>query len=92
MEMIRFCLKHIVQMLIFIVFVSTLTFFLVRIAPGDPAYLLLTANGVPVSEEALMSLRQELGLTESLGNQYVQWIANVFTWQWGTSYVSKEPV
>jgi peptide/nickel transport system permease protein len=90
--MIRFFLQCILQMILVIFFVSTLTFLLLRFSPGDPAYILLTVNDVPASEEALSSLRKELGLTESLWSQYVQWITNAFTWQWGTSYVSKEPV
>jgi peptide/nickel transport system permease protein len=65
---------------------------LLRLAPGDPAYILLTTHDVPASEEALSALRKELGLTETLWSQYVQWVTDAFTWQWGTSYVSKEPV
>lgn len=90
--MIRFWIRHIAQLLFVIWFVSTLTFLLLRLAPGDPAYILLTRNDIPASEEALRALRKELGLTESLGSQYVQWITDVFTWHWGISYVSKESV
>jgi peptide/nickel transport system permease protein len=90
--MIRFWFERIIQLIIVIFLVSTLTFILVRLSPGDPAYILLTMDGVPASEEALATLREELGLTKSLWSQYVQWLINVFTWQWGTSYISKEPV
>ncbi|UFJ39294.1 ABC transporter permease [Brevibacillus humidisoli] len=90
--MIHFWARHIAQLLFVIAFVSSLTFFLLRLSPGDPAYLLLTTTGVPVSEDALEHVRKELGLTDSLGSQYVQWMTDVFTWQWGTSYVSREPV
>jgi peptide/nickel transport system permease protein len=90
--MIRFCLERIAQLMMVIFFVSTLTFLLLRLAPGDPAYILLTTHDVPASKEALGALRKELGLTETLWCQYVQWVKDAFTWQWGTSYVSKEPV
>lgn len=40
----------------------------------------------------MAALRKELGLNESLGIQYIQWLVDVFSWQWGTSFVSKEPV
>ncbi|QGQ45687.1 nickel ABC transporter permease [Metabacillus sediminilitoris] len=90
--MIRFCLERIAQLMMVIFFVSTLTFLLLRLAPGDPAYILLTTHDVPASEEALSALRKELGLTEPLWTQYVHWVTDAFTWQWGTSYVSKEPV
>ncbi|KKB37804.1 nickel ABC transporter permease [Bacillus thermotolerans] len=90
--MILFCLKRMVQLILVIFLVSTLTFLLLRLAPGDPAYILLTAHDVPVSEDALTALQKELGLSESLGSQYIQWIKGVVTWQFGASYVSKEPV
>lgn len=90
--MIRFCLERLAQLIIVFFFVTTLTFLLLRLAPGDPAYILLTTHDVPASEEALNALRKELGLAESLWSQYFQWITDAFTWQWGTSYVSKELV
>ncbi|MEM1505484.1 ABC transporter permease [Domibacillus sp. 8LH] len=89
---IRFGVERIAQLVLIIFFVSSLTFWLLRLAPGDPAYLLLTAHNIPVSDEALADLRKELGLTDSLGSQYMNWLQDAFTLQWGTSYVSKEPV
>lgn len=90
--MMRFCLERFVQLLVVIFCVSTVTFILVRISPGDPAYIMLTTNGVPASEEALTALREDLGLTDSLWRQYGQWLKSIITWQWGMSYVSQEPV
>ncbi|MEW4283007.1 nickel ABC transporter permease [Priestia koreensis] len=90
--MMRFCLERLSQLIIVILFVSTATFLLVRFAPGDPAHILLAKNNVPVSQEALRHVRQELGLTDSLWEQYIKWIKGVFTGQWGVSFSSKEPV
>ncbi len=90
--MIRFILERVAQLVIIVFVVSTLTFVLMRLAPGDPATILLTAHNVPASEEALTALRKELGLSESLHIQYVNWLRDVFTGHWGTSYVSKESV
>lgn len=89
---IRFGVERIAQLVLVVFLVSSLTFWLLRLAPGDPAYLLLTAHNIPVSDEALADLREELGLTDSLGSQYMNWLQDAFTLQWGTSYVSKEPV
>jgi peptide/nickel transport system permease protein len=91
-EMIRFCFERIFQLLLVMFSVSTFTFILLRLSPGDPASILLSMNDVPVTEKALTDLRIELGLTESLWTQYIQWLMDVFTGQWGISYVSKEPV
>ncbi|MGY3316484.1 peptide/nickel transport system permease protein [Peribacillus simplex] len=90
--MIRFLIEHLIQLVLVIFFVATLTFLLLRLSPGDPATIMLKTNDVPASNEALDSLRTELGLTESIGSQYVQWLKDVSTGQWGNSYVSKKPV
>ncbi|WP_025717022.1 nickel ABC transporter permease [Paenibacillus sp. 1-18] len=90
--MIRFILERAAQLVIIVFAVSTVTFVLMRLAPGDPATILLTAHNVPASEEALTALRKELGLNEPLHIQYVNWLRDVFTGHWGTSYVSKESV
>lgn len=88
----KFVLQHTLQLFLVIFFVSTLTFLLVRISPGDPATIMLKANDVPVSDEAIYALKSELGLTNSMGVQYIEWLQQIFTGQWGESYVSERPV
>jgi peptide/nickel transport system permease protein len=90
--MIRFIVERVVQLVLVVFLMSTFTFLLLRLAPGDPARIMLTAHNVPVSQEALDSVREELGLTNTLPVQYVHWIKDVFTGQWGVSYMSKQPV
>ncbi|KQO01361.1 nickel ABC transporter permease [Paenibacillus sp. Leaf72] len=90
--MLRFWLERVAQMLLVIFCVATLTFILMRVSPGDPARILLTTHNIPASQEAIDALREEMGLTDSLWSQYIGWLGDVFTWQWGTSYMSKEPV
>ncbi|SDH71187.1 nickel ABC transporter permease [Alteribacillus bidgolensis] len=92
MRLIYFLGDRFLQLIIVVFTVSTLTFLLLRLTPGDPAYILLHANDMPVSETAIDALREDLGLTAPLWVQYGQWLMNVFTWQWGDSYVSNEPV
>jgi peptide/nickel transport system permease protein len=88
----RLFLERMFQLAVVLFCVSTLTFVLLRISPGDPAYIMLTTHGVPASEEAIASLREELGLTDSIWNQYGQWLKSVGTGQWGNSFISQEPV
>jgi len=88
----KFIIEHLIQFLLVILSVATLTFLLIRLSPGDPATIMLKSNDVPISEKALSELRKELGLIDSLGSQYVDWLKNAFTLEWGNSYVSKEPV
>jgi peptide/nickel transport system permease protein len=69
--------------------VVTLTFVLVRMAPGDPAYIL--AGDAP-TDEFLAHVRQLYGLDLPVWDQYVQFLSNAFTGDFGTSIFFKKPV
>ena len=90
--MFKFILEHVLQLFLVVFGVATLTFLLVRFSPGDPATIMLKANDVPASDEAIHALRSELGLTNSISGQYIEWLQKIFTGQWGVSYVSQKPV
>ena len=51
--------------------VATLVFFLFNILPGDPAQMML---GQRADKEAVEAIREELGLNQSLGKQYVDYL------------------
>src|SRR2546428_345122 len=69
--------------------VATLTFFLVRLAPGDPVERLL---GPAATAEQLAAQRQALGLDQSLPAQYAAWLARMARGEWGRSIASGRPV
>lgn len=69
--------------------VSALVFILSRLAPGDPARILL---GIGASDEAVEQKRGELGLNGSLLEQYLHYLGGVFHGDLGVSYASREPV
>ena len=69
--------------------VMTLVFVLVRIVPGDPAQTIL---GDQASQEAIMALRERLGLNRPLWEQYVDFLQNAVTGDWGASMVTGQPV
>ena len=69
--------------------VVTLTFVLVRLAPGDPTALLI-APGATAADAA--RLRAELGLDRSMAVQYAQWLKDVLRGDLGTSFASSRPV
>jgi peptide/nickel transport system permease protein len=70
-------------------FVVTLTFLLVRLAPGDAASLLLPP-AASAEEEA--RLRSELGLDQSVATQYGRWIGGMVRGDMGTSWSRQRPV
>ena len=51
--------------------VATLVFFLFNILPGDPAQMML---GQRADEASVNAIREELGMNQSLGKQYVDYL------------------
>lgn len=69
--------------------VATLTFALVRLAPGDPAQFLIAPDA---SGAELVRLRTELGLDDPLPVQYARWMAGLARGDLGTSLARSRPV
>ncbi|MGN1033399.1 MAG: hypothetical protein ACI4PU_08015, partial [Intestinibacter sp.] len=88
----KYILKKILTIIPVMLIVSILTFGLVSIAPSDPAQIILGANGVKVTEEALELKREELGLNDPIHVQYLRWLKGVVTLDLGKSYTSGKPV
>src|SRR5258708_19840644 len=65
------------------------TFFLIRLLPGDPALTLLGNLATP---EAIAALRERLGLNQSILNQFVLYAQNVVHGDLGTSILTSNPV
>ncbi|MEO8227440.1 MAG: ABC transporter permease [Gemmatimonadota bacterium] len=69
--------------------VITLTFFLLRIAPGDPAERLI---GPTATAEQIEVQRHALGLDRPLAEQYASWVGRFVRGDWGTSIATGRPV
>jgi peptide/nickel transport system permease protein len=69
--------------------VLTLTFALLHAAPGDAADLLVAPDA---PADIALQLRQELGLDQSLAQQYGRWLANLLRGDLGESFRRREPV
>ncbi len=69
--------------------VVTLMFFLIRLAPGDPALLLV---GPTATTEQLAAQRTALGLDQPLPRQYAVWVGRFIRGDWGTSIATGRPV
>lgn len=72
--------------------VSLITFSLMHLAPGDPAEIMLRADGVQPTREAVEALRQSLGLDAPLHTQYAKWLGRVLQLDLGTSLTTERPV
>jgi peptide/nickel transport system permease protein len=69
--------------------VVTITFALVRLAPGDAAALLIPPGA---SAEDVARLRAELGLDQPVVVQYARWIGNLLRGDLGESFSLRRPV
>jgi peptide/nickel transport system permease protein len=87
--MLRLALDRLVSSLMALFGASVIAFVMLRITPGDPARLVL---GPFASDEALTQLRAEMGLNLPLHEQYLRYIADFLTGNWGFSYTTSEPV
>ncbi|MCP2030649.1 peptide/nickel transport system permease protein [Okibacterium sp. HSC-33S16] len=72
--------------------VATLTFFAIRLIPGDPAEAVLGGPGSQASQETLDQVRRDYGLDLPLGVQYLNALGRLLTGDLGTSYALKVPV
>lgn len=72
--------------------VSALAFGLGNLAPGDPAEQALRRGGGEPTSEAIMALREQLGLDRPLPQRYLGWLGRAVIGDFGTSYRDREPV
>jgi len=88
--MLSFTVRRLAAALLLLYLVLTATFFLIHLAPGDPANVLL---GERSSAEAVQRLHTVYGLDRSLPVQYFAWLrAVVVDFDWGTSLTFGRPV
>lgn len=87
--MLRRLLRRTLVGLAIIAGVVTLTFFLLRLAPGDPVEQLL---GPAATTDQIDAARHSLGFDRPLPVQYLAWVGRFLQGEWGTSIASGRPV
>ena len=87
-----YLLRRLIQFIPVLIGVSLLIFILMRIVPGDVALnILLGPDGEgDVDPIVLAQLRDELGLTRPIYEQYLDWMRGVVTLDWGDSLFIEE--
>lgn len=78
----RYIIGRIVQSAVLLLFVSMLTFSLIRLAPGGPAVLLAPE----MTREELRRAEASLGLDQPIPVQYARWLSEVLRGNLGKSY------
>jgi peptide/nickel transport system permease protein len=86
----RYLAARLLQAFGVVLFVTTLSFFVVHLAPGDP---ISTALSNPnVTEEVRQQWRATYGLDKPITEQYVRWVSNVARGKLGFSITHRRPV
>jgi peptide/nickel transport system permease protein len=70
--------------------VTIILFLTLRVLPGDPISVLLA--GAPATPETVDALRVQFGLDEPLYAQYWSFVTQAFAFDFGASYVTRQPV
>ncbi len=85
-----YILKRLVAIIALTFGITIVAFLIIRLIPGDPVIAMLgTGAG---DNELIARLREQLGLTRPLYEQYFVWIGNVLHGDFGYSYGNQQPV
>ncbi len=87
--MLRHLARRLVVGLAIVAGVVTLTFFLLRLAPGDPVEQLL---GPAATADQVEAQRRALGFDRPLAVQYLAWMGRFVRGDWGTSVATGRSV
>jgi len=82
-------MRRLAAALVLLWLVVTLTFILVRLAPGDAAALLVPPTATP---EDAARLRAELALDAPIAVQYAKWMGGLLRGDLGESFAQRRPV
>ena len=87
--MIAFLIRRVAYAIPVLLGVAFITLFLFNVAGGDPVAIQLGKNPSPAEVAAL---RAELGLDASLFEQYLGFLGQLLTFDFGTSWSDNTPV
>lgn len=87
--MFTYALRRIFWTIPTLLIVFTVVFFVMRLAGGDPTYVIL---GDYADAEAVSNLRESLGLNKPLMIQYGEALANLLKGDFGRSLINNRPI
>jgi len=84
--MTTYIIRRLILAAIVLFLVSVFVFVAMRLLPGDPVLMYMSASSVQeITEEQLNMVRHEFGLDKTLPLQYLDWISGVLHGDLGTS-------
>lgn len=85
----NYLLKRILQAIGVVFCISLITFFVLNIVPGNPVEIML---GEFADKATIARVTHEMGLDQPIYIQYINWLKNMLTGDFGTSYFQNKPV
>jgi peptide/nickel transport system permease protein len=89
--MLAYVLKRLTHMVPLFFGITLITFFVIRLAPGNPTFYQGAFNP-KVKPEAVKRLEKIYGLDKPLPVQYLLWVKRMLKLNFGTSFVDGKPV
>jgi ABC-type dipeptide/oligopeptide/nickel transport system permease component len=89
MRFFKYSLRRLIFLVPQLFAVSLIVFFLVRLLPGDPAYLIA---GQFATRERVEEVRRDLGLDRPLPEQYITYVSRVLHGDFGRSWRTSQSV
>ncbi|SDC43979.1 peptide/nickel transport system permease protein [Terribacillus halophilus] len=90
--MVRIIGRRLLEVVLFVLFVTFFSFLFLRLAPGDPALTILNVDELNVSQEQVDALREDMGFNDPLLVQYGKWLLDFIQLDFGNSYITSQPV
>ncbi len=87
--MLKYILRRLLMMIPVMLGVIFLVFFIISLTPGDVAAMILGDGATP---EAIVELREEMGLDDPIIVQYANYMKDLLTGDMGTSYSTNKLV
>jgi peptide/nickel transport system permease protein len=91
--MTAYIVRRLIQAVIVFFLITVLIFFVMRLLPGDPIYMIISkAASQTATEMDLEILRQQYGLDKPMIVQYFNWLGGVFHGDFGVSILTNTDI
>ncbi|MDY8095501.1 nickel ABC transporter permease [Paenibacillus polymyxa] len=90
--MFKSIVKKFLELVLFFLILSFVSFCLLKLVPGDPVRSILRVDDVAVSNQQITDMRSQLGLDQPLPVQYGKWLVQLLQFDFGQSYLTHRPV
>jgi peptide/nickel transport system permease protein len=88
-----FIIRRLLQIVLVLLVVTMLVFLLVRLLPGDPILMYMSAQNMEIlSQEQIDVIRHEVGIDRNLAVQYIDWLGRALTGDLGKSIINRSDV